>query len=207
MSLYNMMFGVNQAAPVLLATLGLKLSDVGRFRDAWVEKTDDGQVRIAVYTRNGGGNRECWHTDGSGNEGCKHHVERREVDEFAFMPQDEFPDGKAPGNFFRTVNGKFGCSYRTGRKVMEDFHICDAPGSAECACPGCTINYRLPAHPFYLSDQDDDFDCTYATIYFGLPDAYAADLTSLALDTPHDPSAAWVALLDGLRTSTPEPRP
>ena len=33
MSLYNMLFGVNRAAPVLLATLGLTESDVPRFRD------------------------------------------------------------------------------------------------------------------------------------------------------------------------------
>ena len=32
---------------------------MARFRDCWVEKGDDGPV-IAVYTRQGGGNRECW---------------------------------------------------------------------------------------------------------------------------------------------------
>lgn len=41
---------------ILLAALGNP--DVGRFRDAWVEKGDDGEPVIAIYTRNGGGNRE-----------------------------------------------------------------------------------------------------------------------------------------------------
>lgn len=30
----------------------------GRLRDGWLEIGDDGQPRVAIYTRNGGGNRE-----------------------------------------------------------------------------------------------------------------------------------------------------
>jgi hypothetical protein len=51
--LYNMLFGVNPASHVILATLGLNVRDVGRFRDCYVANGE-----IAVYTRNGGGNRE-----------------------------------------------------------------------------------------------------------------------------------------------------
>jgi hypothetical protein len=43
---------------VLLAALGNP--DPGRFRDAWVEKGDGNQPVIAIYTRNGGGNRESY---------------------------------------------------------------------------------------------------------------------------------------------------
>ncbi|MFJ4785061.1 hypothetical protein [Streptomyces sp. NPDC088794] len=43
---------------VLLAALGNP--DPGRFRDAWVEKGDGGLPVIAIYTRNGGGNRESY---------------------------------------------------------------------------------------------------------------------------------------------------
>ena len=43
------------------------------------------------------------------------------------------------------------------------------PGS-ECECPGCRAEYVLKAHPLYLYDEDDDFDCTYATYFFALPD-------------------------------------
>jgi hypothetical protein len=55
MSLYNMLFGVNQAAPVLLAALGLSVSDVPRFRDAYVAGD-----RIVIHTRTGGGNRDYY---------------------------------------------------------------------------------------------------------------------------------------------------
>jgi hypothetical protein len=39
-----------------------------RLRDAWVEKQPDGPPVLAVYTRNGGGNREHFHDGGS--DGC-----------------------------------------------------------------------------------------------------------------------------------------
>lgn len=52
---------------VLLTILGHPV--VARFRDAWVEKSDDGPV-IAVYTRQGGGNRECF----CGSEPDRAHV-------------------------------------------------------------------------------------------------------------------------------------
>lgn len=53
--MYNMLFGRNPMSRYLLAMLGLTLESVGRFRDAFV--TEDS---IAIYTRNGGGNRVCW---------------------------------------------------------------------------------------------------------------------------------------------------
>lgn len=59
--LYNVVFGDRTEAGLLvLATIGgfTYLDDVGRYRDAWVEKVDGG-LRFAVYTRNGGGNRTC----------------------------------------------------------------------------------------------------------------------------------------------------
>ena len=55
MSLYNMLFGQNQQADLLLFMLGLTREDVGRFRDAYVS-----EGKIMVYTRNGGGNREYY---------------------------------------------------------------------------------------------------------------------------------------------------
>lgn len=47
----------HERGAVLLGMLGSPV--VGRFRDAWVEKSADGPV-IAIYTRQGGGNRECY---------------------------------------------------------------------------------------------------------------------------------------------------
>lgn len=58
MSMYELVFDDGEKGLPLLAVLGFKkASDVGRYRSAWLEKDDKGIVRIAVYTRNGGGNR------------------------------------------------------------------------------------------------------------------------------------------------------
>ena len=59
MGLYDVVLGdghQGERGAVLLAMLGNP--GVGRFRDAWVEKGDDGEPVIAVYTRIGGPNRE-----------------------------------------------------------------------------------------------------------------------------------------------------
>ena len=54
MTFYNMLFGMNGHADLLLAAIGFRKVDVERFRDVHVE---DGGKTIAVYTRTGGGNR------------------------------------------------------------------------------------------------------------------------------------------------------
>lgn len=111
MTMYNLLHGENPDNDMLLAAVGLTAGQVGRFRNAWI--TEQGE--IAIYTRNGGGNRECW----------------REYDA--------------------------------------------EPLDIPCDCPGCIISYRLPAHPLYLRDADDEFDSTYATIYFRAPDSIPDD--------------------------------
>ena len=58
MSFYSIMFGNNPASDIILATLGLTRQDTGRFRDCFVT---DG--KIAIYTRNGGGNRPDYFPD------------------------------------------------------------------------------------------------------------------------------------------------
>jgi hypothetical protein len=188
-----MLFGQNPASTVILATLGNP--EVGRFRDAWVEKAEDGTVRIAVYTRNGGGNRECWC---DATYGANHDSDRKAIVE-------------------RTVSKKW--AEDNGYPIVRDSHtnqngdwvvaqvetaICETPGSEACGCVGCLIQYRLPKHPLYLSDQDDEFDCTYATVYFRLPDEYAAGLTAMALNEPLDPDERWMAMLDALNVVIPE---
>jgi hypothetical protein len=55
--MYNMIFQENPASDWLLSLLGLTRQEVGRFRDTWVQKGQDGELEIAVYTRNGGNNR------------------------------------------------------------------------------------------------------------------------------------------------------
>jgi hypothetical protein len=141
MSLYNMLFGMNEASDAILATLGLTKSDCGRFRNCWIEKIND-KYRIVVYTRNGGGNREHYNDE--------------------------------------TIEGE------------------------DCGCTGCIIQYALPKNPLYLGDEDDDYDCTYASIYFSLPEDYKNELIAIACDEPIEPSEMWKKLLDQLKEATHE---
>ena len=55
MSLYNMMMGFNPACVVIMPMLGRKQEEYPRFRDCFVTK----EGNIAIYTRVGGGNRDC----------------------------------------------------------------------------------------------------------------------------------------------------
>lgn len=66
MSLYNMLFGVNQMAPVLLGALGMSAGQVPRFRDCYL---DSEKKRIVIHTRTGGGNRDYYESE----ESCRDH--------------------------------------------------------------------------------------------------------------------------------------
>jgi len=132
MSMYGLLFVRNPLSNLILAMLDLTTEDVGRFRDVFIS-----EGKIAVYTRNGGGNRDCW------NDGEKE----------------------------------------------------------DCHCPGCIITHHLPKHPNYLSDEDDNFDCTYATIYFSFPEQYKVILE--AMDTgKFNPDEQWSKKLVEIETSS-----
>lgn len=131
MSFYNLLFGENRLSDVLLKMLDLDRESVGRFRDCYLQ---DG--KIAVYTRNGGNNRDCW------NYG----------EENAY--------------------------------------------SEKCDCPGCIITYRLPKNPYYLWDEDDEFDSTYATIYFSFPGKYKEILELIDSGETITPEEKWKKLFE-----------
>lgn len=138
-SFYNWVLGDghNSERGALLVAGILGISSVGRFRDAWVEKGEHGLV-IAVYTRNGDGNRE--------------HIEEHD-DEVAAGPS--------------------------------------------CTCTGCIATYTLPSHPNYLRDADDEFDSTYATFYFSVPEEYRTALEGLAVE-PVNMSQRWRDAIDAI---------
>lgn len=119
MSMYALLTGRNtDPATALLDLLGIEYA--GRLRDGWVEM-QDGKPVIAIFTRNGGGNREHYGwVDGETEEG------------------------------------------------------------RECGCTGCIQTHVLPEHPNYLYDKDDDFDATYCTTYFSVPDEHVAELAKIA---------------------------
>ena len=52
-------------ADIVLATLGLTRGDVGRFREVYIVGN-----KIAIVTRNGGGNREHWYDDKPAGPDC-----------------------------------------------------------------------------------------------------------------------------------------
>lgn len=174
-----MVFGANAMGPAILATLGLSPGQVGRYRDCFVANGE-----IAVYTRNGCGNRECCHADSGPDDWdgvpgfCVGPSREVEVDEYVLS------------------SGQY---RKTGRRVMEKQQRCEKPDSAECGCTGCVVSHRLPKHPSYLRDRDDDFDCTYCTTYFSFPPEFAEELKRLDSGENFDPSARWLAAFDALR--------
>ena len=123
MNMYNLLFGMNDKAEEILKMIGDV--PIGRFRDAWIEDRDGTPV-IAIYTRNGGGNRDHWGFNSDDEEGM------------------------------------------------------------DCDCPGCIQTYRIPSSPYYLDDEDDEFDSTYATNYFGIPPEYQEKVDSWINDKKED---------------------
>lgn len=52
-------------------------------------------------------------------------------------------------------------------------------------------------HPLYSHDADDDFDCTYADIYFKHPPEYSELLKEMAVGTV-TPAEKWKLLFESL---------
>lgn len=140
--MYNLLFGKNPNSGALLALLDIDQDNgnwqSGRFRDIYVTELDKKKV-IALYTRNGGGNRrECW------------------------------DEGEEEKDYWNDEKNR-------------------------CDCPACCINENLPKHPNYLSDEDDDFDSTYNTCYFSIPEGY-----EVAKDVLKEPAEKWEELFNNL---------
>ena len=139
MSLYNILFGVNNAAPMLLSCLGFKSTDIPRFRDCFIRGNN-----IVIHTRTGGGNRGYYESE----ECCR-------------------------------------------LNYPEDFDNVDDPSGP--------WNSTMSNNAFYICDDDDEYDCTYANFYFRFPDEYVNDLTALAeRSETYKPSDKWQALFKAM---------
>jgi hypothetical protein len=57
---------------------------------------------------------------------------------------------------------------------------------------------EMSEHPWYTHDADDDFDCTYANIYFKVPQEVLETFVGL-LDKGHNPAESWTKLFDALK--------
>lgn len=58
MSMYSLVFGGSAWPAELMGMYGLTPQMIGRYRDHWLERDGEDGLVCAVYTRNGGGNRE-----------------------------------------------------------------------------------------------------------------------------------------------------
>lgn len=60
----------------------------------------------------------------------------------------------------------------------------------------------MRAHPWFVRDADDDFDCTYADFYFAPPiDELDADIARVLVESaqaPVDNTARWMAAIDAI---------
>lgn len=108
-----MLFGKSKFTVFLKQVLDLDTEngyDTGRFRDIFVK--EEGK-KIVLYTRNGGGNRDCYCGD--------------------YRPR------------------------------------CDGVHDSGCLAE---VIKALQTHPEYITDYDDDGDCTYAYFEFKTPEKY-----------------------------------
>lgn len=64
--MYNMLFGESSNAEKLLSLLGLTRDNFYRYRDCYLSE----DKLIAVYTRGGGDNRECYEDDCDFGDSC-----------------------------------------------------------------------------------------------------------------------------------------
>ena len=53
---------------------------------------------------------------------------------------------------------------------------------------------EMSEHPWYSHDADEDYDCTYADIYFRVPEEAVASFVAL-LDPGENPQDRWDSLL------------
>ncbi len=54
---------------------------------------------------------------------------------------------------------------------------------------------EMAEHPWYSHDADDSFDCTYANIYFKLPEDEQLMVVLRGLNEGHNPAKQWAILL------------
>lgn len=131
--LYNTVFGKQPIAEELLAIINaVRPIEVGRFRDAWLERHGD-ELLVRIHTRNGGGNREGY----------------------------------------------------------------DHPS--------------MQAHPWYVRDEDMEFDCTYADYWFRIDvtllNREAAELLMSFASEPVDMNERWREAIENLKRQDPPAGP
>jgi hypothetical protein len=109
MSMYNMIFGENQMATVLLEMLGLSRERVPRYRDCYWNGAE-----IAIYTRTGGGNRDFYESEGSCRDNYPEDFVKPEDDAAWSPPCGPWNDDlRALSTFLRDEDDDFDSTYAT----------------------------------------------------------------------------------------------
>lgn len=97
--------------------------------------------------------------------------------------------GKTQGDFgrFRSVFMEDGCIVvhtRNGGGNRDDYE---------------GVFDEMSMHPWYSHDEDDDFDCTYANIYFKIPEAHQDFVAIQNFNQGSNPSDQWAKLFAELK--------
>jgi hypothetical protein len=100
-------------------------------------------------------------------------------------------------------DGKIVIHTRTGGGNRESYE-----SGGEYWEEGQIDNDTIRAVPGFISDSDDDFDCTYADFVFEVPEAFKPQVELLKnMGGTQNPGERWQEVLEGLRkgdTSKPE---
>lgn len=157
MSLYNMLFGMNSQADLLLAVIGFRKNDVERFRDVFVE---DGGKTITIHTRTGGGNREDYPQVALYRSPLFKSTEDGDFDstyaDFSFNVPDEFVgDVQALGDVFSNgLRKEFGQHLlKTLNREPTDSDKDTAAYNAEAATLKRTEHFLANGHTFVPRDD------------------------------------------------------
>lgn len=76
----------------------------------------------------------------------------------------------------------------------------DSDESYKCNCTGCVMTEQIPTHPNYIKDLDDENDCTYAYVYYSVPEKYKEECIQMATGkTPLNVSEKFKEVLDVIK--------
>jgi hypothetical protein len=87
-------------------------------------------------------------------------------------PLGGFDTGRVRDAWIRTGGESVIVFTRNGGDNRKHYSDTGLEAGKECPCTGCVMTYRVPQHPQYVRDWDDDFDSTYAYIEFTVPEEY-----------------------------------
>lgn len=83
-----------------------------------------------------------------------------------------------------------------------------SPGNEDNEDNEGPFNSDLEAHPNYLYDEDDDFDCTFAYFYFSIPESFAPifkTFKELGAGQDLNPTEKFAKMMEDLQSGNSSP--